>query len=101
MCQIHRGCIQHFGGGLVLGIQLARVAQRLIGRLQVAELHEHRAIKGVQLKHIGPTLDRGLEGPARVLKLVQLKIGQREVVLHLRGLRRQLGRPAQRLERGL
>ena len=76
------------------------MVKRLVGREVVTKLRHYCAVEHVQLKQVGPSLQRAFERLARGFELVQLVIGQRQVVLHLWRLRRQVGCAAKRPQRG-
>src|SRR6516162_692275 len=49
----------------------------------VTELYQHGAVERVQLEQIRPTFDGAGQGLARCFKLIQLVVGERQIVLHL------------------
>ena len=75
------------------------VAKSLIGGKHRTKVPQNRPIERVQRKKIGPSLDGYLQRPTSVFESLQLKVGQRQVVLHLRGLWSQLRCSLERFQR--
>src|SRR6202162_2256435 len=76
------------------------VLERLIGRKVFTQFRQDGAIQGCKLKYVGPARDRAAEGHAGLLKLIELVVSQREIVLHLGRLRCELCRTAQWFQSG-
>src|SRR5712671_6322443 len=72
----------------------------MIRRKIFTQLRQDSAIQGCKLKYVWPARDRVAEGRAGLLKLIELVVSQREVVLHLGRLRREFCRAAQWFQRG-
>src|SRR5882762_8960060 len=75
----------------MLRIQIVRVMKRLICQQILAQLSQDRTIECAQRKDVWPAAGSTGQWDARFFQAIQLIVGEREVVLHLRGLRRQFG----------
>src|SRR6266849_8167581 len=93
--------VEQIAGRGILRIEFAGVLERLIRRKIFTQLRQDGAIQGCELKYVGPARDRVAEGRAGLLKLIELVVSEREVVLHLGRLRREFCRTAQRFQSGL
>ncbi len=66
------------------------MAKRLIGGKHLAKVPQNRPIQRIQRKQIRPSLYGSHQRPASIFEALQLKVGERQVVLHLRGVWSQL-----------
>src|SRR5258708_39278234 len=87
--------VEQIGGRRILSIEFVGVLERLIRRKIFSQLRQDGAIQGCKLKYVRPPGDRVAEGRTGLFKLIELVVSEREVVLHLRRLRRKLCRTAQ------
>src|SRR5229473_5837272 len=92
--------VEQIGGRRILRIEFVCVLERLIRRKIFTQLRHDSAIQGCKLKYVGPARDRIAEGLAGLLKLIELVVSEREVVLHLGRLRREFCRTAQWFQSG-
>src|ERR1700681_2349546 len=84
----------------ILRIEFVGVLERLIRRQIFTQFRQDGAIQCCKLKYVGPARNRAAEGHAGLLKLIELVVSQREIVLHLGRLRCEFCRTAQWFQSG-
>src|SRR5712692_11891280 len=93
--------VEQIGGRRILRIEFVGMPERLIRRKIFTQLRQDSAIQGRKLKYVRPPGDRVAEGRAGLLKLIELVVSEREVVLHLGRVRREFCRASQWFQSGL
>src|SRR6266852_3941008 len=92
--------VEQIAGRGILRIEFVGVLERMIRRKIFTQLRQDSAIQGCKLKYVGPARDRVAEGRAGLLKLIELVVSQREIVLHLGRLRCEFCRASQWFQGG-
>src|SRR6202163_1076864 len=93
--------VEQIASRSILRIEFVGVLERLIRRQIFTQFRQDGAIQCCKLKYVGPARNRAAEGHAGLLKLIELVVSQREIVLHLGRLRCEFCRTAQWFQSGL